>query len=413
MGAEIFSVGTELLLGQIVDTNAAYLAQRLAQLGVDCFHRTTVGDNPTRLTAALRIALGRSDLILATGGLGPTEDDVTAAAAAEALGVDLVSDEASADAIRRLLAARGIPFVESHLKQARVPRGSRVLPNPTGTAPGFIVERRGAVIICLPGPPSEMEPMFEQSVAPYLRARSEGTLLYSRVLRFMGIGESLVEDRLKDLIGAQDSITIAPYAGRGEVQLRLSVKVSEESAGQAAIAPLEAEIRRRLGEYIVAADDESVENTVARLLTDRGLTLAIAESCTGGLISHRLTNIPGSSVYLLAGLVTYSDASKRGLLGVPEQTLAVHGAVSRETALEMAAGVRRSIGADVGLASTGIAGPTGGSETKPVGLVYVAVADDQGEVCEEYRYRSDRESVKMLTANAGLNLLRRRLQGLA
>jgi len=411
MGAEIFSVGTELLLGQIVDTNAAYLGRQLARLGIDCFHQTTVGDNAERLAQSLRTALLRSQLIITTGGLGPTEDDVTAAGVAQAFGLELALHEPSAEAIRRLLAARNFPFIPAHLKQAYLPVGAQALPNPVGTAPGFMVENAGCVVISLPGPPPEMQPMFEQSVAPYLHKLSGGGTIHSRVLRFMGIGESLIEDKLKDLIAAQSNPTIAPLASHGLVRIRLTAKAADEAEAQDLIAPVEAEIRRRLAEFIIGVDDEDIEVTVGRLLREKKLTLAVAESCTGGLIGHRLTNISGASDYFLAGLVGYSNEAKKALLGVAEKTLADRGAVSREVALEMARGARKSAGADIGLADTGIAGPTGGSEAKPVGLVYGAIATASQEYCEEFRFRGERDLIKWQASGAALNLLRRALEG--
>jgi nicotinamide-nucleotide amidase len=411
MGAEIFSVGTELLLGQIIDTNAAYLGQQLARLGIDCFHQTTVGDNTERLAQALRTALLRSRLIITTGGLGPTEDDVTAAAVARAFELELALHEPSAEAIRRLLAARNFPFIPAHLKQAYIPAGAQALPNPVGTAPGFIAEKDGNTVISLPGPPPEMKPMFEQSVAPYLRQLSGGGTIHSRVLRFMGIGESLIEDKLKDLIAAQSNPTIAPLASHGLVRIRLTAKAATEAEARALIAPVEVEILRRMGEFIVGSDEDDVEATVGRLLREKGLKLAVAESCTGGLIGHRLTNIPGASDYFLAGLVGYGNKAKQTLLRVPEETLNKYGAVSRETALAMARGAREAGGADFGLADTGIAGPGGGSEAKPVGLVYGAIVTANKEHCEEFRFRGERDLIKWQASGAALNLLRRALEG--
>jgi len=412
MGAEIYSVGTELLLGQIIDTNAAFLAQRLSQIGIDCFHKTTVGDNPRRLAEALRISLSRAGLIISTGGLGPTEDDITAAGVAEALGTDLVLDEPSAEAIVRTVLQRGFPLLPSHRKQAFIPRGSRALPNSVGTAPGFLIEKDNRAIIALPGPPAEMQPMFEESVVPYLRALPwRAGIIKSRVLRFMGIGESMLEEKLKDLITAQTNPTIAPLASHGEVKIRVTARAADEAQAVSLIAPVEAEIRKRAGGFLVGVDEEEIQATVGRLLRDRGLKLALAESCTGGLITHRLTNIPGASDYLLAGLVCYDNSVKVALLGVKQETLDAQGAVSREVALEMAAGVRKITGAAIGISTTGIAGPGGGTAAKPVGLVYVAVSGAQQEVCEEYRFRGDRELIKLQAANAALNLLRRMLEG--
>jgi nicotinamide-nucleotide amidase len=414
MRVELFSVGTELLLGEIVDTNAAYLAEKLSQLGVHVYHKTTVGDNAERLAAALRVALGRAEVVLATGGLGPTEDDITAAAVAAVMGVDLVEDEVSARKIRTFARQRGIQLQERLLKQARVPRGSQVVPNPVGTAPGFITTRNGKTAIALPGVPAEMRAMAEQTVFPHLaeaRRRAQGEVtIVSRILRLAGIGESQVEAEVADLVAGQSNPTIAPYAKTYEVHLRVAARAETEEAARALIAPVEAEVRARLARHVYGADDETLEMLIGRMLRARRQTLAIAESCTGGLIGHRITNVPGSSDYLLASLVTYSNGTKSALLGVPAETIAAHGAVSAETAQAMAEGVRRVCGADLGLAVTGIAGPTGGTEAKPVGLAYVAAADADGCVVEEHRLRGDRLLVKERAAQAALYLTFRRLR---
>jgi len=416
MRVELFSVGTELLLGEIVDTNAAYLAEKLSHLGVDVYHKTTVGDNAERLAAAVRVALERAEVVLATGGLGPTEDDLTAAVFAKVMGTDLAPDEVAAERIRAFAQSRGITLLDRLLKQARLPRGAEAVPNPVGTAPGFILSRRGKTVIALPGVPAEMKAMAEQTVLPYLaaRARGEGSAaLVTRTLRLVGIGESQAEAEIADLIHAQTNPTIAPYAKTMEVHLRLAARAADEEAARALIAPVEAEIRRRLQPHIYGADDEALEERLGQRLRAAGKTLAVAESCTGGLIGHRLTNVPGSSHYFLASMVTYSNQSKVALLGVPEATLAAHGAVSPETAEAMAEGARRRSGADIGLSATGIAGPEGGTEAKPVGLVYLALADEEGAVVEEQRLRGDRLMIKERTAQLALYLLFRRLQAQA
>lgn len=413
MRLELFSVGTELLLGEIVDTNAAYLAEKLSQLGVHVYHKTTVGDNAERLAAALRIGLERADVVLATGGLGPTEDDITAAVVADVMWVGLDSDEASAEKIRSFVRSRGIPLLEGLLKQARVPRGSQVIPNPVGTAPGFIFTKGGKTVIALPGVPAEMRAMAEQTVFPYLaqRAEAEGaSTIVTRVLRLAGLGESQAEAEIKDLIQAQSNPTIAPYAKTMEVHLRLAAKAATREEALALIAPVEEAIRERLGEHVYGADDESLEVRVGQLLRQAGQTLAVAESCTGGLIGHRLTNIPGSSDYLLASLVTYANAAKERFLDVPATVLKTHGAVSRETAHAMAEGVKEACGADYGLSVTGIAGPAGGTEEKPVGLVCVGLADGRETTVEEHRLRGDRAMIKERAAQMALYLLYRRLR---
>jgi len=416
MRLELLSVGTELLLGEIVDTNAAYLAEKLSELGINVFHKTTVGDNAERLAAALRISLARADVVLATGGLGPTEDDVTAAAIAQVAEVGLVEDEAAAEKIRSFARERGLKLLDTLLKQARVPEGAQVVPNPVGTAPGFILAWGSKAVIALPGVPSEMTAMAEQSVLPYLarRASSEGaSVIVSRVLRLAGIGESQAEAEIADLIRAQTNPTIAPLAKSREVHLRVAARAADRAAAEAMIAPVEAEIRRRLGDHVYGADGEVLEAVLGRMLREAGLTLGVAESCTGGLIGHRLTDIPGSSDYFLSSLVTYSNEAKIALLGVPEETIRQHGAVSAETARAMAEGVRKACRSDVGLSVTGIAGPTGGTPEKPVGLTYVGIAGAGPAAVEEHRLRGGRGMVKERAAQAALYLLYRTLKARA
>jgi len=412
MDLELLSVGTELLLGEIVDTNAAYLAEKLSELGINVYHKTTVGDNVERLAAALRVILGRADVVLATGGLGPTEDDITAATIADVMGVGLVEDEVSAESIRSFARQRGLTVLDSLLKQARAPRGSMVVPNPVGTAPGFILARDGKTAIALPGVPGEMKAMAEQTVLPYLAERSReegGAVIVSRILRLAGIGESQAEAEISDLIRGSNP-TVAPYAKTFEVHLRIGARAPDKATAEAMIAPLEAEIRRRLGQHVYGVDGETIEMAIGDMLRQLGKTLAAAESCTGGLIGHRITNVPGSSDYLLASLVTYSNEAKIKFLGVPAETIAEHGAVSEETARAMAEGVRAACAADVGVAVTGIAGPTGGTPAKPVGLTYIGVADENGCVVEEHRLRGDRLMVKERVAQMALYLLYRRVR---
>ncbi len=414
MKVELYSVGTELLLGQIVDTNAAFLAAKLSELGANVYHKTTVGDNAERLAAALRISLGRSDVILATGGLGPTEDDITAAVVAKVMGVGLVEDAESSEKIRSFVRQRGIKLLDSLLKQAWVPEGATVVPNPVGTAPGFILTRGSNTAIALPGVPAEMRAMAEQTVFPYLAGRvaEQGgpAVIVSRTLRLAGIGESQAEAEIADLIRGQSNPTIAPYAKTFEVHLRVTARAADRAEAERLIAPVETEIRRRLADHVYAVDDETLEAAIGRMLRSAGLTLGLAESCTGGLIGHRITSVPGSSDYLLAGLTTYSNESKVRLLGVPAELLARHGAVSAEAAKAMADGARQAVGADVGLSVTGIAGPTGGTPEKPVGLVFLGCADGSRTVTEELRLRGDRAMIKERAAQSALYLLYRTLK---
>jgi nicotinamide-nucleotide amidase len=411
MTAEIISVGTELLLGQIVNTNAAFLGTELASLGLNLYHITTVGDNLGRATAAIRAALDRAEVILITGGIGPTPDDVTREAIAAALEEELVFHEELAQELREFFAARNRPMVDLNLRQAYLPASARAIPNPLGTAPGILAEKDGRVVIALPGVPYEMQRMFQEHVRPYLRQRSPtSSLLRSRVVRTFGLGESALVAEIADLLEGQTNPTLAPLVRRGEVTLRLTARASDEAEAERLLDALEAQLRERLGPYIFGIDEQGLEQEVGRLLTAQGSTLAVAESCTGGLIGDRLTNVPGSSNYFLGGVIAYSDAIKRDLLGVPAETLRTWGAVSAETAQAMAQGVRQRFGADWGVAATGIAGPAGGTPEKPVGLVYVAVAGNQGALaCQEYRWTGPREEIKYRTSQAALDLVRRSL----
>ena len=409
MRAEIVAVGTELLLGQIIDTDAVYLAQRLAELGIDLYFKTTVGDNLERATWAVRESLARAEVVITTGGLGPTQDDLTTQAVALATNRELELHTESLQRIEAFFVSRNLPLLESQRKQAMIPQGSQAIPNPVGTAPGFILELEGKVVITLPGPPRELQPMVEQTVVPYLRRRAGQGVIRSRVLRFVGIGEAALEDLLLDLIKGAGNPTIAPLASPGEVKIRLTAKATDVQSADELIAPLEREIRRRAGQWLYGLDEETLEQAVGRLLREAGATLAVAESCTGGLIGHRLTNVPGSSDYLLCDVVAYSNQAKKSLLGVPEDTLAAHGAVSAETAVAMARAARRVGEADYGLAVTGIAGPTGATPEKPVGLVYMALAWSDGEDWEQHQFGGQREDVKLRAAQTALDLLRRGL----
>jgi len=457
MQAEILSVGTELLLGQIVNTNAAYLSRKLADLGIDVFRQVAVGDNHERIRAAVAEAATRADVIIITGGLGPTADDITAEAVASALGRDLIFDEASASHIRRLLESRGITVLESHLRQARLPAGARIMPNPIGTAPGFMVEHklgdspnypdsstalvggpgqeasplrhppsprllgtRGyegqgscPTVFALPGVPGEMEAMAEESLWPELRRRVPAAVIRSRVLRFVGLGESSLEELISDLVRAQTNPTIAFLAQAGEVHLRLTANTADPAEADRLLNGLEAAVRERAGRFMYGRDEETLEAAVGRHLRAAGLTLGVAESCTGGLIGHRLTQVPGSSDYFLGSLVTYSDRAKIEILGVPKELLAEHGAVSAPVAIAMAQGARRALAADLAVSVTGIAGPGGGSERKPVGLTYIGVSRLDGEECQEYRLGGTREMVKSRAANAALALVLREAERLA
>jgi len=427
VNAELVFVGTELLLGEILNTNAQYLSQQLALLGVDVYHQVVVGDNAPRLRAVLQQALARADLVIACGGLGPTEDDITREVAAEIAGRPLELDQSLVNGLEAWFAARGRKMTENNRRQCMVPRGATVLPNDRGTAPGLIIPAEGGkAFILLPGPPGEMRPMFERHVVPYLTARNGGLprRLVTRTLRFVGIGESSLADGLKDLLQAQTDPTIAPYAKTAEVHLRLATRAADEAEGYARIAPVEAEIRARFGRYLYGVDDETLPQVVGRLLAERAMTLSTAESCTGGLVARYITDVPGSSRYFGMGFVTYANEAKMRFLGVPEELLATHGAVSEPVARAMAEGALQQAGADVAVAISGIAGPDGGTPAKPVGTVCFALAGrgyggdpsgtgalPAGVWAETHWFHGDREGVRERAAVHALALVRRYLLG--
>ncbi|MGQ0570433.1 MAG: competence/damage-inducible protein A [Armatimonadota bacterium] len=406
MRAEIISVGTELLLGQITDTNATFLARLLAAHGVDVLFKQTVGDNLERVRATVRLALDRSDLVVMTGGLGPTEDDLTAEAVALAAGVPVVYDQVVADTIAALFERRGRKAPESIFRQARIPRGAQVIPNRRGTAPGLIVRVESRTVFLFPGVPHEMEGLVADGLVPWLRASAGDQVISSRVLRIAGLGESMVEERIRDLIH-ETNPTVAPLAKTGEVHLRITAK-GRPTDVPAMIDRVETGLRARLGDAIFGVDDNTLHEMTARLLLERRVTLAVAESCTGGLVASRLTEVPGSSAFLLAGFVTYSNEAKTRDLGVPEELIVRHGAVSGPVAEAMAAGVRQRTGAHLGVAITGIAGPDGATAYKPVGLVYLTISTTAGARTEEVRFGEEpgRAGVRHLAAQAALNLIR-------
>lgn len=409
MRAEIISVGTELLLGEIVDTNAAFLGRRLAELGVDVYYRQTVGDNQVRLVAAFELALSRADLVLVSGGLGPTMDDITREALAEVLGDRLCLDEGALRQLEAHFTRLGRPMTDNNRRQAYRPSNADFITNRRGTAPGILAHHQGRTIICMPGVPRELETMFEGEVIPRLQGNSNGEknrVIKSRTLLLTGLGESAAENAIADIIKEQTNPTIAPYAGLGEVRLRLTATAAGAEEALALIHPLEARLRERLGDVIYGVDGDTLEGVVAEKLTNRGLILAVAESCTGGLVSHRLTNIPGSSVFFRQGMIVYSNEAKKELLDVPDEVLEEFGAVSPQVAEAMARGVRLAGDADLGLAITGIAGPGGATPTKPVGLVYLALAYDGDCLVEKHTFSGQREEVKYRASQAALNILR-------
>jgi nicotinamide-nucleotide amidase len=404
MKSEIISIGTELLLGNTVNTNATFLSEELAKLGIDVYYHTVVGDNHSRLKETLLRAMHRSDLIIMTGGLGPTSDDITKEVAAEAAGRKLLLSQTELDRIRSYFGKTGRIMTDNNIKQAYVPEGATAVVNHNGTAPGIIMETKNTTIIMLPGPPSEMKAMFKNDIIPYLKRKSD-TTLFSKTIKFFGIGESSLEDALKDLIDNQTDPTIAPYAGEGEVKLRITTRTNGKQQSDAMAAIIDT-IEKRVGKYIYAYDEQSLEQVVAQRLLESGLTVAVAESCTGGRISSLLTSVPGISKAFLGGVISYSNDVKKQILNVSQKTLEKYGAVSSQTALEMASGVKRACEADIGLSTTGIAGPTGDTPDKPVGLVYIALDCNEGQFVWERRFRGNREKIQSYTAKNALNYLR-------
>ena len=405
MIAEILSVGTELLMGQIANTDAQYISRRLAELGIAIYRHTTVGDNPARVKEALGEALSRSDIVITTGGLGPTEDDLTKEMVAEYFGLEMRLHQPSLDAIVARMTRTGHPMTDNNRKQAYFPVDALVLPNACGTAPGCVVEQGGKAVAVLPGPPHELKDMFEKQLAPWL-ARRSGAHIESRFLRVFGIGESKLETMLSDLFHS-DNPTLALYCGPGEVQARITAQATDAAQALELIAPLEAELRRRLGEHVYGEGvDNSIEKTAFDLLKARGETVTFAESCTGGLLAARLVGVPGASEVLMESHVTYADAAKARVLGVKEETLAQYTAVSEPVARQMAEGARKISGADWAVATTGYAGPDGGADGTPAGTVYIAVAGKNGTVVRECRFRGQRDYVRTLAASWGFNLLR-------
>ena len=411
MNAEILAVGTELLMGQIANTNAQYISKRLPYAGIGVYYHSVVGDNPARLKECLENAMKRSDVIILTGGLGPTQDDLTKETVSAILGRQLVLHEESLQKMKDFFARMKRTMTENNVKQAYIPKDSIIIKNRNGTAPGSIIEADGKVVIMLPGPPSEMKPMFEETVMPYFQEKMD-IKIESRFLRIFGIGESLMEDRIIDLIEKQTNPTIAPYAKEGEVTLRITAQCGKDEDATALMAPVLDEIKSRLGDYIYSFDGEDLDQVAASLLTKKNLTISLAESCTGGLLASKLAAIPGISSVFDRGVVSYSNQSKVDHLGVSPETLNSYGAVSRETALEMAQGIRKVSGTDIGLSITGIAGPDGGTEEKPVGLVYIAIADKAGVLCKELRLWGERNRIRNVATLHALDIIRRNVLGL-
>jgi len=405
VNVEVLAVGTELLLGQIVNGNAAEIGDRLASCGLDHYRQTVVGDNVDRITAAIREATGRADALIITGGIGPTQDDLTREALCAAAGVAMEFSQDYADQLRVWWERRGREMPASNLRQAEHPAGSVLIPNAKGTAPGLRLRIGRCWVFALPGVPQEMLPMVDEHVLPHLVAEAgEGGVISSRLLRTWGESESRIAEIVGDLYTGHTNPTLAFLASGGEIKLRLTARAANPAAAETLIAPVEAEIRRRLGRLVFATGDDTIERVVLRLCAERRWSLATAESATGGLVAAALTAVPGSSAVVRGGVVAYHPDLKTTTLGVSEATVARFGLVSAETALEMAAGARRVLAADVAVAVTGSAGPD--TLEQPAGTMVIAVATPEGSRARVSRWPGDRERVRVFTTTAALHLLR-------
>jgi nicotinamide-nucleotide amidase len=404
---EIVAVGTELLLGQLVDTNTPFIAQQLADCGIDVYAAHAVGDNRARIAATLAAALSRADGVITSGGLGPTIDDLTKEGVCDAIGLECERHEPTIARMEAFFASIGRPMRENNRKQADLPRGATVLENKNGTAPGFVVENAdGKFVASLPGVPHEMRAMLREQLMPILRKRLGGReRIVTRVLRVTGLGESEIDHRIGDLFRASENPKIAVLAHVGSCDVKIMAKARSDEAAQAAIAPLEREIRGRLRGHVFGMADASLAQCVLKLLGERGWTLATAESCTGGRIAAEVTAVPGASERFLGGVVAYADRTKIALLNVDEKIIAEHGAVSEEAARAMAVGARERFSADLTIATTGIAGPSGGSAEKPVGLVWFAAISPDEQRAIALRLPGDRASIQARATQAALSLL--------
>lgn len=407
MVVELISVGTELLLGNIVNTNAAYLAEQCANCGLSCFYQTVVGDNEERMQETVKAGLKRSDILILTGGLGPTDDDLTKEVVTKAMKKKLVEDEKAREMIQTYFDNRGMEITENNWKQAMVPEGAIVMYNNNGTAPGLIVESGEKCAILLPGPPNEMKPMFEEYVKDYLKKKNPEVIV-STTVKLCGIGESKVADMIQDMLDNQSNPTIAPYAKTGEVHLRVTAKAADEKSANKLIKPVVKQLKTRLAEYIYTTDENTtLENAIVDLLVANKLTVSTVESCTGGMIAARLINVPGVSDVFKMGHITYSNKAKKKILGVKKRTLEKHTAVSAEVAQEMVKGVEMVSKADVCVSVTGLAGPDGGTAKKPVGLVYIACSVKGNVTVQEYHFNGNRAKIRENATASALTLMRK------
>ena len=411
MKVEVITTGTELLLGEIINTNFTWLAQELNRRGFDVLYQTTVGDNPARMKEVLGIAASRADIIITSGGLGPTRGDITKEMIAEYCGVDMYMNLEVWNHIHDLLTRRNICIASNNEKQALVPSGAIVLHNEVGTAPGLILEHGDKTFIMLPGPPFELKHVCEKELFPYFEQRFPHLgIIKSHTLKLLGIGESNLAEKLDDLIVHQSNPTIALYARRGELLVRLTAKASSEEEADTLIADMQDQVEKIVGTYVYGYDNDTLPEVLGKELLSLQQTIAFAESCTGGLASSMMTDVPGSSEYVKGSVISYTDEIKNQVIHVSKTTLAKKGAVSEETALEMAKGAREVIGSDMAVSITGLAGPGGGTRKKPVGLVYIAVADAKGEVCRKFNFGGTRTQIKYRAAMAALGFALDRLK---
>ncbi len=406
--AEIFCVGTELLLGDIINTNASYISKKLAELGISVYYHTVTGDNFERLCQNLKLCLSRSDIIIMTGGLGPTYDDITKEAVCCVLNKKMHTDENIKNKIRNYFLRKNVPVSENNFKQSLVPDDSVIFENDFGTAPGLCVECEGKSVILLPGPPNEVVPMFENHVFSYLKKYSDSVLV-SKNINIFGIGESAVEEKLYDLMKTSVNPTVAPYVNSGEVRVRITAKSSCEKSAEELIIPVAGTVKRILKDYVYGIDSKGIEYELVLLLTQKKLKISVCETCTGGLISKFITDVPGSSRVFEYGVCTYANQVKEKVLNVSHETLEKYGAVSKQTAEEMAQGLLNATHADIAVSTTGIAGPDGGTPEKPQGLVYIGIALSNGKILSKkfifgHNNKNELEYIRTLAAKNALKL---------
>jgi len=410
--AEIVSIGDELLIGQVVNSNASYIAGQLNTVGISIDKMTTVGDSEPAILGAFDTAMKENDVVTVTGGLGPTHDDITRAAVCKFFRTELVVNEEALENIKQRFAKRDIALIKRNEEQALVPRGCTVIQNRHGTAPGYLFEEKGKYFIVMPGVPGEMKGMMDEFVVPFFAQKKTGTSILHRTLKTTGIAESLLAEKIGEtetLFAANSGCTLAYLPSAMGVRLRISVKAGSRTEAEDLVRGIEAKIRSKVERYIYGTDTEELEDILGKMLTERKLSIGVAESCTGGLIADRITNVSGSSNYFERGIVTYSNGSKISELGVPRSAIAQHGAVSREVAEAMAFGIRTKSNTDIGVSTTGVAGPTGGSPEKPVGLVWIGYSDKSQTIALRFNFASDRRTFKERTSQAALDLVRRKL----